>query len=251
MRPLQKGRGGRGEANGVGLAIREARRFKRQRQCVLIPACDGAKACAAAAKPGEFQRSSGGGAIKPQQRRVCAHGGDASVANSTPLHLDSSFPPSVVSRRTLDSFRRICKYVYQRDHQSRVEPIMSEGRAIMSMDIFRDDALKGKSILVTGGGSGLGKEIGKALAAKGAKVHICGRRPQVLEDAAAEISAQRLSGGVPARLRHQGRRPSRGDDGPDLGRGSIDAASSTTPQPTLSLRPRSSAREAFAPSPRR
>jgi NAD(P)-dependent dehydrogenase (short-subunit alcohol dehydrogenase family) len=59
----------------------------------------------------------------------------------------------------------------------------------MSMDIFRDDALKGKSVLVTGGGGGLGKEIGKALAAKGAKVHICGRRPQVLEDAAAEISA--------------------------------------------------------------
>ena len=67
---------------------------------------------------------------------------------------------------------------------------MSKGRAIMSMDIFRDNALKGKSILVTGGGGGLGKEIGKALAAKGAKVHICGRRPQVLEDAAAEISAQ-------------------------------------------------------------
>lgn len=60
----------------------------------------------------------------------------------------------------------------------------------MSMDIFRDDALKGKSVLVTGSGGGLGKEIGKALAARGAKVHICGRRPQVLEDAAAEISAQ-------------------------------------------------------------
>jgi NAD(P)-dependent dehydrogenase (short-subunit alcohol dehydrogenase family) len=61
-------------------------------------------------------------------------------------------------------------------------------RAFMSMDVFRDGALTGKSILVTGGGGGLGLEIGKALAAKGAKVHICGRRPQVLEDAAKKIS---------------------------------------------------------------
>jgi NAD(P)-dependent dehydrogenase (short-subunit alcohol dehydrogenase family) len=59
----------------------------------------------------------------------------------------------------------------------------------MRMDIFRDDALDGKSILVTGGGSGLGKEISKALAAKGARVHICGRRTQVLDSAAKEISA--------------------------------------------------------------
>jgi NAD(P)-dependent dehydrogenase (short-subunit alcohol dehydrogenase family) len=59
----------------------------------------------------------------------------------------------------------------------------------MSMDIFCDDALRGKSILVTGGGGGLGKEIAKALAAKGAKLHICGRRPSVLEAAATEISA--------------------------------------------------------------
>jgi NAD(P)-dependent dehydrogenase (short-subunit alcohol dehydrogenase family) len=65
----------------------------------------------------------------------------------------------------------------------------------MSMDIFRADALAGKSILVTGGGSGLGLQISKALAAKGSKVHICGRRPQLLEEAAAKISE---SGVVPA-----------------------------------------------------
>jgi NAD(P)-dependent dehydrogenase (short-subunit alcohol dehydrogenase family) len=58
----------------------------------------------------------------------------------------------------------------------------------MNTDIFRDGALDGKSILITGGGGGLGKEIAKALSGKRAKVHICGRRPRVLEEAAAEIS---------------------------------------------------------------
>ena len=54
-------------------------------------------------------------------------------------------------------------------------------------DIFRADVLTGKSTLVTGGGSGLGKEIATALAAAGSTVHICGRRAAVLEAAAAGI----------------------------------------------------------------
>jgi len=58
------------------------------------------------------------------------------------------------------------------------------------MDIFRSDALAGKSILVTGGGSGLGKEISRGLLAKGAIVHICGRRKIVLDAAAAELAAE-------------------------------------------------------------
>jgi NAD(P)-dependent dehydrogenase (short-subunit alcohol dehydrogenase family) len=56
------------------------------------------------------------------------------------------------------------------------------------MDIFLPDVLAGKAILVTGGGSGLGMEISRALCAKGATVHICGRRANVLEAAANVIA---------------------------------------------------------------
>lgn len=55
-------------------------------------------------------------------------------------------------------------------------------------DVFRDDALAGKVILVTGGGGGLGREIAQALSNRNAKVHISGRRQALLDEAAMAIS---------------------------------------------------------------
>lgn len=53
--------------------------------------------------------------------------------------------------------------------------------------MFQKDLLKGKSILITGGGTGLGKSMALGFAALGANIAICGRRRDVLEKAADEI----------------------------------------------------------------
>jgi NAD(P)-dependent dehydrogenase (short-subunit alcohol dehydrogenase family) len=55
--------------------------------------------------------------------------------------------------------------------------------------MFRQDLLAGQNILVTGGGTGLGKEFATAFVSLGADVVICGRRPSVLEEAAQDIEA--------------------------------------------------------------
>ena len=54
--------------------------------------------------------------------------------------------------------------------------------------MFKKDLLKGKSILITGGGTGLGKEMGNHFAEHGADLYICGRRENVLEETANEIT---------------------------------------------------------------
>lgn len=56
--------------------------------------------------------------------------------------------------------------------------------------MFKDGLMAGERILVTGGGSGLGKEMTEAFVKLGADVYICGRRGDVLEDAAGEIMAK-------------------------------------------------------------
>jgi NAD(P)-dependent dehydrogenase (short-subunit alcohol dehydrogenase family) len=55
--------------------------------------------------------------------------------------------------------------------------------------MFKADLLAGKKILITGGGTGLGKSIGKRYLELGAHLVICGRRKEVLDGAAAEFTA--------------------------------------------------------------
>ena len=58
----------------------------------------------------------------------------------------------------------------------------------MADSMFRQDLLQGRTILVTGGGTGLGREIATKYASLGATVWICGRRAAKLEETAAALS---------------------------------------------------------------
>ena len=56
--------------------------------------------------------------------------------------------------------------------------------------MFKEGTLKGKRILVTGGGTGLGKEMAAMYAALGADLYLCGRRKQVVEETANELARE-------------------------------------------------------------
>jgi NAD(P)-dependent dehydrogenase (short-subunit alcohol dehydrogenase family) len=53
--------------------------------------------------------------------------------------------------------------------------------------MFKDGSMKGQRVLITGGGTGLGKVMAEGLLMLGAEVYICGRRGGVLEEAANEL----------------------------------------------------------------
>lgn len=55
--------------------------------------------------------------------------------------------------------------------------------------MFKDGIFKGKRILVTGGGTGLGRGMAERFLSLGAEVIICGRRKAVCDEAAAEMMA--------------------------------------------------------------
>lgn len=63
--------------------------------------------------------------------------------------------------------------------------------------MFKPGLMKGQRILITGGGTGLGKVMAEACAILGADVVIWGRRGNVIEETARELSdhAAKVGGG--------------------------------------------------------
>ncbi|MDX6252012.1 MAG: hypothetical protein QOF10_5372 [Kribbellaceae bacterium] len=59
----------------------------------------------------------------------------------------------------------------------------------MTSSPYAADLLQGKRILITGGGTGLGRGVARHLVEHGAEVHLWGRREHVLSEAAEEASA--------------------------------------------------------------
>ncbi len=56
--------------------------------------------------------------------------------------------------------------------------------------MFTSDLLKAKRILITGGGTGLGKSMSRRFLELGASVVICGRRQNVLEETATQLASE-------------------------------------------------------------
>ncbi|HUA16215.1 MAG TPA: SDR family oxidoreductase [Verrucomicrobiae bacterium] len=67
--------------------------------------------------------------------------------------------------------------------------------------MFRSDLLKSKRILITGGGTGLGRGMAARFLELGATVHICGRREEVVEQTAVELSAKGPLHAIPCDVR--------------------------------------------------
>ena len=68
--------------------------------------------------------------------------------------------------------------------------------------MFRNDLLLHKRILITGGGTGLGKAMASRFLELGAEIYICGRREDVLKNTVVELSTKGTIHAVPCDVRN-------------------------------------------------
>ena len=114
--------------------------------------------------------------------------------------------------------------------------------------MFKDGLLKGQRILVTGGGTGLGKEMAEGFLRLGAELFICGRRKSVCDATAFELADK--TGGQVTSYGVDIRNAMAVDEMiEDIFRGGPLTAWSTTRRATSSRAPRTCRRKASTPSP--
>jgi NAD(P)-dependent dehydrogenase (short-subunit alcohol dehydrogenase family) len=68
--------------------------------------------------------------------------------------------------------------------------------------MFRTNLLQHKRILITGGGTGLGKGMAERFLELGAEVYICGRREEILKQTASQLSPKGTIHGLPCDVRN-------------------------------------------------
>ena len=68
--------------------------------------------------------------------------------------------------------------------------------------MFRSDLLRNKRILITGGGTGLGKGMAERFLELGATVYICGRREEVIQQTVSELTAKGPIHALPCDIRN-------------------------------------------------
>lgn len=73
--------------------------------------------------------------------------------------------------------------------------MIASASAIEELRMYQEDLLAGQTILITGGGTGLGRAMTERFAGLGARVGVCGRRREPLE---ATVDAVRRAGGTAA-----------------------------------------------------
>jgi citronellol/citronellal dehydrogenase len=66
---------------------------------------------------------------------------------------------------------------------------MTNNEAAPTVSVFRPDLMRGQVALVSGAGSGIGKAVAALFARLGAKLVVCGRREDRLQQTAAELGA--------------------------------------------------------------
>src|SRR5690606_36957056 len=156
------------------------------------PGCDGPGAAPGPASagrlgPAEDRRRDGpcrGPASRPRGRglgRVLASNDTPETKSARPPGRSFSLPPAGAAASAL-----------RKPARRRLMPENTQGgtrKAQLTMDdlMFRPGLMQGQRILITGGGTGLGKAMAEACLMLGAEVYICGRRGGVLDDTAKEL----------------------------------------------------------------